>query len=242
MRRPGGGRRSRRDGIGTQGRRRVRRRAAPTGLGRRGRARRVSRRRRLGWALRQRVRDPSAIGRHELLLGLLGRSDPAETIRAHWASIAAGDYGSADDTFVSSYSTSRSEWIVVQQDYVPRVASVQATTVSDDGDTAQVEISTMTRDAGRGRRQLQSLLGFGAHGARGWQLAVPTAPTRGRPELLPAQRGRHLRVGPRLRPDLRLTGHAPAEGTRVDSRLQTAPGVSARRSTTSPPSRERRSQ
>lgn len=89
-----------------------------------------------------------------------GGGDPAATMRAHWASIAAGDYQSAYDTFASSYSTSRSDWLAVQQDYGARVADVQATTVSDDGGTAQVEVSVLTRDAGRGDDTCNRFSGF----------------------------------------------------------------------------------
>lgn len=78
------------------------------------------------------------------------RDGPAATMEAHWANIASGDYQSAYDTFVSSYRTGRSDWVADQQRYGARVADVQATTKSEDGDSAQVEVSVLTRDAGRG--------------------------------------------------------------------------------------------
>jgi hypothetical protein len=120
-------------------------------------------------------------------------------MEAHWANIASGDYQSAYDTFVSSYGTGRSDWVADQQRYGARVADVQATTEREDGDSAQVEVSVLTRDAGRGEETCNRFSGTVL-------MAVPSAAAGRGSQLLPARRDGHLVVGRELRRDFRLSG------------------------------------
>lgn len=92
--------------------------------------------------------------------GFFSEDSPATTMRTHWSYLADGDYAAAYDTFVASYSANRSRWIAGQEENGARVGDVQAATVSDDGQTAEVEVSVVTRDAGRGDRTCNRFSGL----------------------------------------------------------------------------------